>query len=260
MKRRTLGLVMTVAAATWLCGAAGCEDEKPDKCGNGVQDLGETCDGSSVGNQTCQGLGYAGGTLGCNATCNGYDTSSCLQSICGNGEKEPTEVCDGSDFGGNSCTTLAMGFVGGTLGCQQDCLAFDTSDCILPDLGGVAGTVSLDTASVTCDATLLSIDCAGPLYVAIFDQDPELFPNRQPMASTVIEDADLAGDASTVPYALADVPVGTWYLTAFLDDDDNAAFTAERPDSGDPVVTPFQVTVTIDATTTQNITLDLRLP
>lgn len=49
-------------------------------------------------------------------------------SICGDGVIQPPEVCDGVDLGGHSC--LDLGFVGGDLLCQANCLAFDVSACI----------------------------------------------------------------------------------------------------------------------------------
>jgi hypothetical protein len=46
-------------------------------CGNNIIDSGEQCDGSNLGGQTCVGLGYAGGTLSCTASCT-FDTSGCI--------------------------------------------------------------------------------------------------------------------------------------------------------------------------------------
>lgn len=45
-------------------------------CGNNKKELEEQCDGSDLGGQTCQGLGYYGGTLSCNADCT-FNTSGC---------------------------------------------------------------------------------------------------------------------------------------------------------------------------------------
>ena len=110
MKRHNLWILF---ALTLAVGLAGCEKDDPPLCGNGKHDLGETCDGSILASQTCVTRGFAGGSLGCSATCDSFDTTSCLMAICGNGVKEPGEVCDDEDFGGNTCATLAQGFVGG---------------------------------------------------------------------------------------------------------------------------------------------------
>ena len=45
-------------------------------CGNNIKEIDEQCDGTDLGGQTCTGLGYSGGTLICNQSCN-FDTSSC---------------------------------------------------------------------------------------------------------------------------------------------------------------------------------------
>ncbi|MCA9685706.1 MAG: hypothetical protein KC457_26250, partial [Myxococcales bacterium] len=49
-------------------------------CGDDEIDAGELCDGSDLGGVGCGDVdaAYVGGTLGCNLTCNGYDTSACL--------------------------------------------------------------------------------------------------------------------------------------------------------------------------------------
>ncbi len=95
-------------------------------CGNGVIDTGETCDGTSVGEATCQSLGHVGGTLACAADCRSYDDSGCTD--CGNGIIDGAETCDGTNLGGATCESLAFPG-GGTLACTAAC-AFDTTGCI----------------------------------------------------------------------------------------------------------------------------------
>jgi hypothetical protein len=48
-------------------------------CGNGGLDPGEQCDGSNLDGQTCQSLGFGGGTLAC-SNC-AFDTSRCCKSV-----------------------------------------------------------------------------------------------------------------------------------------------------------------------------------
>jgi hypothetical protein len=92
-------------------------------CGNETIDPGETCDGSNLGGQTCQGLGFAGGTLACSPDCTGYDTSGCVDCISPSDCSDPHAVC-----------------TDGTCGCAQgyyDCagngvcndLSHDTGNC-----------------------------------------------------------------------------------------------------------------------------------
>jgi len=55
-------------------------------CGNGSIDSGEECDpkGPVLGGQTCQSLGYSGGTLSCKPSCE-FDTSNCTSGGGGGG-------------------------------------------------------------------------------------------------------------------------------------------------------------------------------
>jgi serine protease AprX len=50
---------------------------QPPVCGNNVKESGEPCDGNDLGGQTCQGQGFAGGTLSCNGDCS-LNTSGCF--------------------------------------------------------------------------------------------------------------------------------------------------------------------------------------
>ncbi len=55
-------------------------DTSESQCGDGVREpWAETCDGSDVGAETCATQGFTSGTLTCNASCSGFDTSQCVQ-------------------------------------------------------------------------------------------------------------------------------------------------------------------------------------
>jgi RHS repeat-associated protein len=49
----------------------------PAICGNGVLEQAEICEGDDLRDQTCNSLGFAGGTLACATTCNGFDSRGC---------------------------------------------------------------------------------------------------------------------------------------------------------------------------------------
>lgn len=51
-------------------------------CGNDMTEGSETCDGTDLNGQTCESLGYDGGSLGCAVGCGGYDTSGCYNNAC----------------------------------------------------------------------------------------------------------------------------------------------------------------------------------
>jgi hypothetical protein len=121
-------------------------------CGNGVIEAGEQCDGANLGGQTCQGLGFTGGTLACGPNCT-FVTSGCTGQgpVCGNGVVEADEQCDGSDLGGHTCQGL--GFTGGTLACGPSC-TFDTSGCTSPECAQASDCPGTNTQckTKTCNA------------------------------------------------------------------------------------------------------------
>jgi hypothetical protein len=145
-ERPSMKLTITIITAL-ACSLAGCGDNTsartvcgdnvcdPDEtaascaedcgCGNGVANPGEDCDGSDLGDATCESVAQRGGTLGCNADCT-FDVAGCNQVMCGNGIAEPGEACDGSDLGGASCQ--AVGFSGGQVACNASC-GLDLAAC-----------------------------------------------------------------------------------------------------------------------------------
>ena len=96
-------------------------------CGNNSKEAGEFCDGSDLDGETCESLGYGGGTLTCRTDCSAFDISGCTVDTCGNGVLDEGELCDGLELQGQTCEII--GFGGGQLGCSPNCLSFDTSNC-----------------------------------------------------------------------------------------------------------------------------------
>lgn len=56
---------------------APCDCPDAPVCGDGVIELGEDCEGTDLGGQTCASLGFAGGTLTCTSGC-AFDSSDCI--------------------------------------------------------------------------------------------------------------------------------------------------------------------------------------
>ena len=96
------------------------------KCGNGVLELGEYCDGKQLGGASCNQHGFIGGTLGCSADCT-FDFSSCKPVTCGNGQLDDNEACDGPLLGGATCQSETQ-LPSGTVECTSSC-TLDLTDC-----------------------------------------------------------------------------------------------------------------------------------
>ncbi len=147
-------------------------------CGDGVRAGEEVCDGGDVGQQSCEGLGFGPGALGCKSSCQDYDRSGCgAPSTCGNGAVDGPEVCDGAELGGKRCEDLGLG--AGTLSCKPNCSELDTSRCGPPpgcgdgvragpelcdgsDLGGQScESLKKPGGTLACAKDCLSFDTSG---------------------------------------------------------------------------------------------------
>jgi hypothetical protein len=95
-----------------------------EQCGNGVREGAEACDGTDLGSASCEGLGFGGGLLACDASCM-FDPAECEaegSGLDGTGAADPTD--SNADVTGVGGTTLgdptgggAQG-EGGSDGCQ----------------------------------------------------------------------------------------------------------------------------------------------
>ena len=144
-----------LALALGLALGAGTACSGGDKCGNGVRNDGESCDGTDFGGASCLTLGYASGTLGCDDECH-FVTTACEGLVdCGNGVVDTGEQCDGSDLDGQTCETRLLG--SGTLACDPVTCQFDVSGC---EGGGLCGDGVAD-GDEECDGQdLRGLTCA----------------------------------------------------------------------------------------------------
>jgi hypothetical protein len=98
------------------------------RCGDGVAQGHEACDGVDLLEQTCETLGLPQGALACTPACT-FDVARCAPPpvVCGDGLAQAAEGCDGSDLRGQTCATL--GLTTGTLACTPAC-TFELSGCM----------------------------------------------------------------------------------------------------------------------------------
>jgi len=124
----------------------GCTIPLTGKCGNGIVNTGEICEGGSL---ACPEAGAGvSGTITC-SNC-GADLSDCqAYPTCGNGVLDPSEQCDGFNFGllTGECSDYSNQFNTGRLLCNPDC-TLNTETCVVdPDC---ATTGVLATSSAIC--------------------------------------------------------------------------------------------------------------
>ena len=95
-------------------------------CGNNILESGEQCEGSG----SVRSCDLFSGFMGGNAVCNDcqYDFSNCKPApVCGNSKLEGLEQCDANKLGSMNCSKIDS-FIGGTLGCSNDCI-WDVTNC-----------------------------------------------------------------------------------------------------------------------------------
>jgi hypothetical protein len=114
-------VVGVVLLGYYLLGADG---EKVGQAYTGLScDTSARCDGTDLKGNSCESLGFTGGTLSC-SECT-LNTQGC--TMCGNGFVDKGEQCDGSAMGEmSSCSELGVGE--GDLGCTKYCL-YDVRGC-----------------------------------------------------------------------------------------------------------------------------------
>lgn len=152
---------MRLLATMMLCGVlvGSCCDCPAPQGGDGEECFpNDTCE---VGLSCVDGRCVAPSADCGNGICDPEESSqSCPEDCggegCGNGtidvDAVPTEVCDGSNLGGETCATLGYG--GGTLACETNCLALDETGC------NNCGDLVIEIPEV-CDASNLGgLTCA----------------------------------------------------------------------------------------------------
>jgi len=135
-------LVFTAFLAVSCGGSSNSDSGKegkadPDKCGNGVIDEGEVCDGEVECWQA--GHFFPEGKATCNKDCSAYDTKMCAErpadDLCGNGKIDSGESCEQGDT--KPCSELDSKFTEGTAFCSRNCWGWDPMNC---SSGGVKKT------------------------------------------------------------------------------------------------------------------------
>ena len=144
------------------------------QCGNGIIDRGEVCDSGELAGASCSDFSCGGGTLLCNATCDGFDTVLCTDcpAICGNGTCERGEDCTdcaadcpafdvaGASCGngvcevgnGEDCRSCALDCTGRTNGNPNNRFCCGDGDCsdARCSQNGFSCTTTVNNPTTTC--------------------------------------------------------------------------------------------------------------
>lgn len=85
-----------------------------ESCGDGIiQESIEDCDGRNLNGQSCETLGFDGGSLACSYNCEAFATSACVNYGPNNGVVDPGEECDdGDDNTNDNCVNTRDAFCG----------------------------------------------------------------------------------------------------------------------------------------------------
>jgi len=147
-------------------------DDPYERCGNGVIDPGESCDGHTFPDGMplkCRDYdsSYSGGNIKCNAKCE-IDYNDCVMlNLCGDGIVSGEELCDGNQFlwDTNLCLDWSVQFSSGLARCNSNCTT-DYSMCALTqDAASKCGNGVLDKSSDAGDLDVVYEECDGDLYL-----------------------------------------------------------------------------------------------
>mgnify|MGYP001004224740 CR=1 FL=1 len=128
--------VIPILLSLTLASACEVDTTTEPRCGDGVAQAGEECDGTDVLGRTCISTGFYGGALACDEDCMLDYTGCTAVGSCGDDVIQDAfgESCDGETIGGVTCESLGHG--GGELACAADC-TYDVSGCAVCGDGAV---------------------------------------------------------------------------------------------------------------------------
>lgn len=177
---------------------------------------------------------------------------------CGNGVIDEGEICDSSNLGGNDCTSIGGSYTSGVLGCNASCDGWGTASCVEGE-GSLEGEVSA-AGSLGCSPDDGATDCQGAVWILVLEDDPATNLAQTPIASAMLPSVDLS-QGQRAGYSVPSIPEGRWYVTAFMDDDDNASSVMPGPDAGDPISYPATaIDIEPDGVAVLDVTLTISMP
>lgn len=139
-------------------GASCFSDCTPHRCGDGLREGLEACEGADLQDLTCEDVGFYAGDLACDDACR-FDTTTCSGS-CGDGEINGPEFCE--EFVEGSCVLYGLDY--GRPDCNALC-GISLSACGSFATPEVAQAFNDETVLTTAWSDGNVVQLAGPQYL-----------------------------------------------------------------------------------------------
>jgi hypothetical protein len=139
-------------------GASCFSDCTPHRCGDGLREGLEACEGADLQDLTCEDVGFYAGDLACDDACR-FDTTACSGS-CGDGEINGPEFCE--EFVEGSCVLYGLDY--GRPDCNALC-GISLSACGTFATPEVAQAFNDETVLTTAWSDGNVVQLAGPQYL-----------------------------------------------------------------------------------------------
>jgi MYXO-CTERM domain-containing protein len=195
-----------------------CEAPPPaicESCGNGVREGTEACDGSDLGAESCEGLGFLGGVLACDSSCM-LESSMCEAPETGldvTGATDPGSDVTGSDTSLGNVTSDGLGSNGGSDGCQCSAGSGRRAGLALVGMGLVALVGARRRRRGGTRAAVLAAVLAGSGMQGCCDQAVATH------AASADESSTTSDDGSTESTGVPTLP--EWAIGIFSSESDN---------------------------------------
>jgi hypothetical protein len=208
-----------------------------EACGNGVREGGESCDGSDLGGASCQGLGFDGGVLACDASCM-IDTAMCettdtgLDDTGASDTMEPeAEVTSTDPSSGDATTSTSAGTNEGSDGCECSAGADRRGILAMASLGLVFGFVGArrrrqGRTSVSALAAVLVASSAQGCCDPTVASDTSSIGESSSTGDEASTDSTSVGESST---SAGESALPEWAIGVFSNQTDKVGVTIDNP-------------------------------
>ncbi|MEZ4231804.1 MAG: hypothetical protein R3B89_21695 [Polyangiaceae bacterium] len=132
--------------------------------------------------------------------------------------------------------------------------------------GAISGSASLEGRIGRTARIPSGLDGIGNVYIAVFADNPVTNMNAEALANTLIMDADLSVDGTSVSYRVDNIPVSSEprFVVAFMDDDGNVSQADPSPKKPDLIafdgLSPISVTLATPGVTELDLVLNAEIP